>query len=405
MQLLWELPEYKVPHYVVNLRRTLLSRIGASSEKENDALAAAKATVALQIQDFFPPSEVPSRSTALQTYELGQLSRTIKSSIGRWILHTAVARVQALPLEDRWGFRTNLPIRITDPVISLEQFQSVRKILVSFEDFPVLADIISVCCKNSDVKVLTAASDTINLHIDVFMAIGAINGLFKSLYQRYEEYVSQKTFELLFVESLIDLGIHLPGSSEEVKKLRKGLLYHERVLSAAACSPVSEHMAETLHFGAPAFWDEVEQALSSGTSIDKQTFKKLFGAITKQMEASWDDPMQVHMFKFAEVLLRLRNYGANRFTESLHYWLDGLLPLTQRPTLLRVLLPFICSAAIKLEVILEKLVALLAASASGNGFGLDGLELLIIADLDLPPFSRYASGLKCCCFCSVLTNI
>lgn len=395
VQLLLELPEYKVPHYVVNLRRTLLSRIGASSAKENDALAATKATIALQIRDFFPPSEVPPLSVALQTNALGQLSRTIKSSIGRWILHTAVARVQALPLEDGWRSGANLPLRNSDPALSLEQFQSVRKILVSFEDFPVLADIISVCCKNSDVKVLTAASDIINHHIDVFMAIGATNGLFKSLYQRYEEYVSQKIFEPLFVESLIDLGGHLPGSSEEVKRLHKALLYHERVLSAAACSPVSEHMAETLHFGAPAFLEEVEQVLSSGTSMDKQTFKRLFEAITKQMEASWDDPMQLHMFKFAEVLLRLRNYGANRFTESLHYWLDGLLPLTQRPTLLTVLLPFICSAAIKLEVILEKLVSLLAASASGNGCGLDGLELLIITDLDIPPFSRYASGLRC----------
>lgn len=405
MQLLLELPEYRVPHYVINLRRTLLSRIGASSAKESDALAATKAAVALQIQDFFPPSEVSFLSTPLQTCDLGQLSRTIKSSVGRWILHTAVARVQALPLEDRWDSGANLPIRNITPAISLEQFQNVRKILVSFEDFPVLADIISVCCKNSDVKVLTAACDTINHYIDIFMAIGAINGLFKSLYQRYEEYVSQKTFELLFVESLIDLGAHLPGSSEEVRTLRKALLYHERVLSAAACSPVSDHMAETLHFGAPVFLEEVEQVLSSGTSMDKQTFKKLFGAITKQMEASWDDPMQVHMFKFAEILLRLRNYGANRFTESLHYWLDGLLPLTQRPTLLRVLLPFICSAAIKLEAILEKLVALLAVSATGNGFGLDGLELLIITDLDLPPFSRCVSGLICYFFCPVLTIV
>lgn len=393
MQLLLELPEYKVPHYVVNLRRTLLSRIGASSTKENDALAITKAAVALQIQDFFHPSEVPSPSTPPKIHDVRQLSRTIKSSVGRWILHTAVTRVQALPLEDRWDSGTSLPIRNPDPAISLEQFQSVRNILVSFEDFPVLADVISVCCKSSDVKVLTAASDTINYHIDVFMAIGAINGLFKSLYQRYDEYVSQKIFELSFVESLIDLGAHLPESAEEVKTLRKALLYHERVLSAAACSPVSDHMAETRYFGAPAFLEEVEQVLSSGTSMDKQTFKKLFGAITKQMEASWDDPMQVHMFKFAEVLLRLRNYGANRFTESLHYWLDGLLPLRQRPTLLRVLLPFICSAAIKLKAILEKLVNLLAASASGNGFGLDGLELLIITDLDLPPFSRNASGL------------
>ena len=393
VQVLLELPEYKLPYYVVNLRRTLLSRIGSSPAKEGDSVAATKAWVASQIQDFFPASEVPTRKK-LPSYNSSQVTRAVKSAVGRWILQTAVSRVQGLLSESTQASGEHNRIqRMTDYAINLEQFRNMRAILESFEDFPVLADIINVCSRGADVQVLTAATDTINHHIDVFMAIGAVSGLFQCLHQKYEEDIREKMVEPCFVDSLIDLGSHLPGSAEEVRKLRKALLYHERILSAAACSPVSDHMADNVQSAAPAFLDDVEQVLSSGTSMDKQTFTKLFGTITKRMELSWTDPVESSMIQLADVLLRLRIYGAHRFTELVHSWLNDLLLLAHRPNLSRILLPFICSAAITLEAVLEKLATLLSgAVASNHTFGLDGLELLIITGIDLPPFSRNVSS-------------
>ncbi len=382
-----------MPYYVVNLRQTLLSRIGSSPAKEADSVASTKAWVASQIQDFFPASEVPARKQ-LPSYNSSQVTRTVKSAVGRWILQTAVSRFQGLLNEITQASGEHNKIQsMTDCAINLEQFQNVRAILESFEDFPVLADIINVCSRGANVQVLTAATDTVNHHIDVFMAIGAASGLFNCLHQKYVDDICQKMVEPCFVDSLIDLGSHIPGSAEDVRKLRKALLYHERIISAAACSPVSDHMADNLQSAAPAFLDEMEQVLSSGTSMDKQTFTKLFRAITKRIELSWTDPVESTMIQLADVLLRLRNYGAQRFTKSVHSWLNDLLLLAHRPNLSRILLPFICSAAITLEAVLEKLATLLSdAAGSNHTFGLDGLELLIITSLDLPPFSRNVSG-------------
>lgn len=278
--------------------------------------------------------------------------------------------------------------------ISCEQFRSVRIVLEDLEDFSILADIIKICSSSEDIKVLTAATDTVNHHVDIFMAIGAVDDLFQSLYRRYEETCSQKAFEWSFVESLVDLGTHLPRLAGEVRNLRRALLHHEQLSCAAACSPISDHMAEALQSAESAFADEVDQVLSSGTSMDKKTLKQIFGTITKRLESSWADPEQSPLINFAEILLRLRNFGAATFEELVRDWLDDLLPFTRRPNLSRILPPFICTTAITLKTVLDRMVIHLTSTvATGHvaALGLDGLELLMITNLDLPPFATNVS--------------
>lgn len=398
MQLLFELPLHGLPSHVLNLRRILLSSIGASAASEDRAVIAIKARIATQIQDLFPTSKFPAYHQ-LQNCDAWQPSQTVKSAVGRWIRQAVASRFPIHGIQsksdsgsDEFSHTGNGDSSLT--AISCEHFQSVRIVLEDFEDFSILADIIKICCSCEDLKVLTAATDTVNHHVDIFMAIGAVDDLFQSLYRRYEETRSQKAFEWPFVESLVDLGTHLPRSAGEVRNLRRALLHHEQVSGAAACSPISDHMAEALQSGESAFADEVEQVLSSGTSMDQQTLKQMFGTITKRLQTSWADPRQCPSINFAEILLRLRNFGADTFEELVRDWLDDLLLFTRRPTLSRILPPFICTAAITLKTVLDRMIIHLTGTVTTShvaALGLDGLELLMITDLDLPPFATNVS--------------
>lgn len=319
--------------------------------------------------------------------------------MGRWI-RQAVASHFPLPgvqskldsTSDRFLHTANGDFSLA--AINCAQFRSVRNVLEGFEDFSILADIIKICCSSEDIKVLTAATDTVNHHIDTFMAIGAVDDLFQRLYRRYEETCHQKAFDWSFAVSLVDLGAHLPRSAGEVRTVRRALLHHEQVSCATASSPISDHMAEALQSAESAFADEVDQLLSSGTSMDKQTLKQIFGTITKRLETSWADPEQCPLMNFAEILLRLRKFGTDTFEELVRDWLDNLLPFTPRPNLSRILPPFICMAAITLKTVLDRMVIHLTSTAAKShiaALGLDGLELLMISDLDLPPFATNVS--------------
>lgn len=336
----------------------------------------------MQIQDFFPASQIPQHQE-LQPCDSYRLSLTVRSDVGRWIRHVVASRFQ----EHGVGSRLNSRNFDTSFIpINPEQFRSVRSVLEILEDFSVLADVIKLCCSSSDVKILTAAADTVNHHIDVFMAIGAVDDLFKSLYHRYEDTCNQKIFERLLVESLVDLGKHLPESIEEVRKLRRVLLHPEHEFSIAACSPISDHMTEGLQSAESAFTDEVEQVLTSGTSMDKQTLKQMFKKITTWLELAWAGSCQCSLISFAELLRRLRNFGSALFEELLCDWLDHLLLFKHRPNIARILPPFICTATLTLKTVLDRMVILLAnAAATGHvaALGLDGLELLLVTDLDL----------------------
>lgn len=383
---------------MLNLRRILLSSIGASAASEDSAVITTKTRIATQIEDFFPASQIPA-CHELQNWDAWPPSQTVKSAVGRWIRQAVASRFPADGIQSKLDSTSDdiLHTKHGDsPVtaINCEQFRSIRSVLENFEDFSILADIIKICCRSEDINVLTAATDTANHHVDIFMAIGAVDDLFQSLYRRYEETCSQKEFEWPFVESLVDLGSHLPRSAGEVRNLRRALLHHEKVSCAAACSPISDHMAEALQSAESTFADEVEQVLSSGTSMDKKTLRQMFGTITKRLETSWADPEQHPSINFAEILLRLRSFGAETFEELVRDWLDDLLPFTRRPTLSRILPPFICTAAITLKTVLDRMVIHLTSTAATShvaALGLDGLELLMITDLDLPPFATNVS--------------
>jgi len=395
VRLLFELPLYGLPTHILNLRRILVSSVGASIAEENVTINSVKSWISRRIPGI---CVVPDALTdhELKHWDIAQLSQTIKSDIGRWIRQAVAFRFQARnansprAIEDgtEQGFGTEVKPCIT---ITLRQYHGVRHVLEEIEDFTILADVLKIVSNSTDDLILTAITDTINHHFDTMAAIGAVDDLFQSLWQQYQNIHKRQRVENSFVESLIDLGERLPKSVHEARYLRKELLLYQQTISVTACSPISDHMAETLQSAEATFADEIDRLLASGTSMDKQVLSQVFKTIIGRLELSWREPMPPSI-NFADLLVQVRSFGAKTFDMLITDWLQGILCSTSRPSLTIILPPLICTKIVTLDLVLARTAALLQGTAPLSKFievGLDALDLLTLTELKYLPQMVY----------------
>lgn len=385
MRLLLELPLIGLPVHVLNLRQILVSSVGASIAEETRSIATLKIWISRRIPGL-PWNPVVPSSHELLNLDISQVSQTVRSDIGRWLRETVAPRFQTCDKDELFQDNTAHDRRdgLPSPVVTMEQFSEIRKVLEALEDFSILADILKMFANSESDSILTAITDTVNYHFDIFEAIGAAGDLFNHLLQQYKSIRIRKVLEKPFVESLADLGGRLPGSMRDVRKLHQEISLIEKTLSAAACSPISDHMAEALQSAESTFADEIDQVLTSGNSMDKQILTQLFETIIKRMETSWIDsgPPPID---FAELLVRLRPFGSQTFEALIKNWLENCLRSTDRPSLSEILPPFVCTTSITLESILTRTVSLLRGNARSSAFAslaLDALDLLTLTMMD-----------------------
>lgn len=392
-----------MPAPILNLRQILISSVGGYAKDEIDNIAATKAKVVAQIPEFFSPSYVPAK-IEIRTNKSHYLSHTVKSTIGRWIRQA----VAAFFVPHTPGFEGDNPSKDKDgrgipTLANLEQFRTVRTILESFEEFLVLVDIVKIFSKSIDVMILAAAADTVNCHFETFSAIGAVHDLFKRLYRQHENHCEQKALEKPFVESLADLGCRLQRPAREIRRLRAELAFYEQKYPAAVCSPVSDNMAELLQPAELSFVDEVEQVLSSGTIMEKHTLTKIFQTITERIRMSWRDSMAERpLINFPELFIQLKAFDLNGFTILVQDWLDDLFLSQDRPSLLKILPPFICANTICLSTVLERTNYLLDTTkheSNNAALAVETLELMVMTNLDLPSLAPYVSCSYMYAFC------
>ena len=358
---MFELPLHDVPRHILDLRQTLLTTIGASADEENQVLVATKTKIAGLVPNFFPPlTFAPSVLPHDERYAL--LSLTVKSAVSRWIRQTFVSR---LPRYNG----SNFPYGNTDrrvisssktpcTLITLEQFQTIRSILEEIEEFAILADILSILSCEGFGSLLTATADTINYYFDIFEAMGATDELFRSLYQRFGRFHGQDIIEKDFLDSLIDLGCRLRSTDREVGRLRKEILAYVPKLSASACSPISDHMVEASQPAGPIFPDEINQIVTSGTSMDKQTMTRIFDFVVDHLNKVTSDCGQFPS-RLVHTLALLRGFSQKTFDALMNNWLRVLLQSDVRPKLSVILPGLVCSKVISLKAILKVIAHLL----------------------------------------------
>ena len=376
---------------MLNLRQILQASTGSSITKEKEDLAYAKAEISAKIQGFFAPTQVLKPPTG-QKFGSIKLSQTIKSSLGRWVRQMVASQL----LSRRPGTAPYDAFRVANMkgpfiLITAEQFGNIRSILETLDEYPILADVIKICCNSMDIMVLTVASETVNYHFEIFSAIGAANDLFQALYDRYEEFCSQALKPKLLTESLSDLNLRLPNSSTERGDLRYRLLVLDHNSALSACSPIS-HISEHLPPSESAFIESVEQLFMSGTLMEKQVLEKVFKKITAELQKSWVGSGDKSVSNLTDLLLRLRSYGVSIFEPLLHQWLDRFFLVTPRPKLQDVMPSFICTGIITLSTVIERIMItydIVGSKGHVAPLALEAFELLTISDLELKPILSY----------------
>lgn len=234
--------------------------------------------------------------------------------------------------------------------ITVEQLCFVRSTLECFRDFSILADVLNLASSSNDQDLLASVADTINYHFDIFSAIGAASDLFDRLTERNRTVTAGRPPNKALLVSLIDLGAHFPARSETIQQLCGQLALCEQKSAVAACSPVSDHIAEALQSAESNFHDEFEQLLTSGTSMDKQTMTRLFSTVIKRIEYAWEHSGDEY-YNLGILCSRLRIFDAKHFDSLMIVWVESLLLSTSRPGLNQALLPLVSAGCLSLQAV------------------------------------------------------
>ena len=396
VRLLFELPLHNLSTPILNLRTRLLASMGASVAEERITIISVKLWISINIPGIFTVQDAASGQEP-QNWEKTQLSQTVKSSISRWVRQAITAYFGSPCIVNNVGrtecnFRKEPQIDVkSSDSITLDQYHQIQLVLERMDDFVIIADVLKILSDSTDDLILAAITDTINHHFDTLTAIGAVENLFQALWQQYQAIHSCIRVEKYFIESLIDLGRRLPKATQQVRFLEKRLVLYEQTILAAACSPISDHMAEALQSADSTFPDEIDQLMASGTSMDKPILSQVFQAITKRLELSWQEPTEPSV-NFAQFLVRLRSFDPRTFDSLITEWLGNIISSTTRPSLGTILPPLICTHALTLDLVLTQAVALLQGTRNSGRLAevaIDTLDLLTLTDLGYPPPIAY----------------
>lgn len=337
----------------MNLRQNLLRSLGVKIDDENHKIT--------QWQSLF------DRKPAGQHIELVNLSATdrlpsgrdqhtlaVKLDVGHWIRQKLLSRSgSGQSPSERPRENTD-----TDSVLDESQFGTVLAVLEYLEDFTTLGDLFLFHAKSHEPQLLTAIAVTISHYLDIFLACDTADTIFIQLMQQHTK-LNSKPGYLAFVEALIDLAESLPNRSRETRMLRKERQKHESKSSVAACSPISEHMAEALqieHSGSSLpCTDDIEQLLASGTSMDQQLLTDVFGLIWRRFEIARAESVQSG-FTAASLLNQLRPFDATAVAEMTISRVDEFLASGSRVARQSMWISLVCARVISLEKLLNRIL-------------------------------------------------
>ena len=369
------MPTDGLPPHDLNLRGILLSKCGSSIAYERKVIRAVQVSIADQIPGLFLLPGPNLVSTTL-SYDIKELSIPIKSTVAQWIRESIVS--QCSKVRSQSGGQKCGPRQACLPIVTLDQLARVRGILETLEDFAILADVLKIVSESDDIPLLTYICDTVNYHLTTFAAVGALQDLFQGLLQQYQDVCKGTPADQTLAESLIDLGRFIPRRASEVRHLRAQMQLFRQKAAAPACSPVSDHMSEVLQSTETKFFDEVEQVLASGTSMDEQSMKQLFDSIIKHAESAWLEPRKSDMM-FPLLLSRLRPFKPDMFDRLIKSWINTIM---RSPTIFdipAVLPPVIYSGCVTLKKVVsiaQEAIHDTVAAECRTVIAMDLLELL-----------------------------
>lgn len=360
LRLITEIPLTGLPEQVRNLRSTLLRSTPYSTEIEEQHLDDAESIVSQQLPSLFDLDMLQDQPAQLN---MENLSSTVKLELAILLRQQVAATVQItehVPTKDP-------SIEERGPVctISPQDFHVVRSRLEDFDDLSILADVIGVISTSLDSNILASAADTLHYHHKAFCAIGAFEPLLGKIAMRYAAIRTVRFPERELLLSLADLSRMTQADSSFVQTLAYDLSRHEQKNSVAACSPVSDTMAEGIHNTAMDSDEEIDRILSSGTSMDQQIMTRVFGKIVLNLEE------QINKGSFpsgnhAPWFYRLRSFDENAFESMMIDWVASLFTNHQSQMAHAALPPLVVSGCVTLKQVSEVASACAARREDNN---------------------------------------
>ena len=364
-RLLMEIPSSGLPKHIDSLRRRLINRAGGSAEEE----ASIATDLKLRIL-----AEFSSRESHLQNTVTGlicpRLSQSVRSIVACW-------------LRDAVSLSTTETeaIQLSGLIRGQNNFQKAISILVRLEDFSVLADTLRLSMLHSHSNLREAVA-CVNLHLQTFTAIGATPGLFEQFFHTFQKNLSKDDVNADLLDSLCDLGTRIPSVQAKVEVLHQAKRDFARKSSVMVCSPISDHVAEALQSVEESFADEVEQALSQGTTMDTATMNRLVDIVMDRFE-SFGTTTKVTFGTYAKLLQRLSNFDITAFRTILQQRLSSLLSSSARP-ILQDFVPYLVSTeCMTLQDLLDIMSKRLSSDMNSNGnaqLAIETFELLTLDD-------------------------
>ncbi|KAF2265315.1 hypothetical protein CC78DRAFT_579454 [Lojkania enalia] len=346
LRLITEIPLTGNTEPVLNLRRTLLRGTNYSAEAEEQLLDEAEWAIQRQVPGLFDMDLFPDHQASVDTRAL---STTVKLELGVWLRSQVASNVTIIdhvPTKD-----PSIEESGAVCMISVQDFNVVRSYLEEFDDLSILADVVGIVCTSLDSNVLASAADTINFNYKAFSAIGAFKSLFEKVTMKYITIRTIKFPEKELLLSLADLARTARVDGKLTQLLAYDLSRYELKNSVAACSPVSDNMADTMSTFIDAD-DEIDRILSSGTSIDQQIMTRVFAKIMLNLEEH-SSKGSLQPENLSAWFCRLRSFDENAFEKILTGWLESVLVNRRIQSFLRTLPSLIASGCISMFQFLD----------------------------------------------------
>lgn len=378
-RLLAELPTHNLSDGILELRMTLLTRAEFSVEDEEEQIRGFMAAINANLPNLQTSVDHDLAYTYPSHFQqsmasVSSASRTCKSELGLWLRQKIrIQMIQpTIPPLDEWDAS---PMKRGTSALTVFEFDKVRMYLELIDDYSILADVMMIVASSNDAEVLASCADTLNLHQEIFSAVGALKELFENLMARLRSLSEEiDSVPRSFLLSLSELAARLPEQEILAQQLAQELFRSDRKTAADACSPVSDHMA-VVETAEADFTDEIEKVLASGTSMDQGTLDRLFQRIIQRLEASWQkSPEQQRSCGL--LLTRLRTFDTKNFDALMNVWVTNLLTTKLRPNLTIVLSPLISFGCLVIRDVVH-CYSTLADTTIAQGTALEMLFLLV----------------------------
>lgn len=359
-RLLVEVPTHSLNDSMRRLRASVLWRAGYSAQAEADDIAKAitcvKHILGAPLEAHDPilgkPMELEKLVCAIR-----RSSRSLQSALGSWLSHDFVTRFAPCTQADKSSI-----------AVTGFNLESVRTLLEAADDFSMLEHVLRTLATSSNAELLAACADTVNLHLQVFAAMGSARGLFDSLCERLK-FISggQGIGARPILFSLSRLAPRIPGLADLASQLQNELMRADRSNAVDASSPLSDNMATQLQDDETELNDSIEK-LASYTSADRPTMERLFQTIINRLQNCWGKADE-RQKPYCVLMTRLRVFDPVHFDTMMRGWVQHIRKLTHRPPVMHIFPLLVSSGCLSLAVLFSTARPMMQTGQNQGGPG------------------------------------